>query len=241
MILAAMALSLGLAGLGGCSDDTTGPDTGGDVNTDAIVAPKQGSTYTYAVYDTDSTGKKVSGTDRTEIYTVTSASLTLGGKSNVTMFVSNAAEPDTGYIHYETNGDVTIYQAEEEAGVTTYSWITLPFVSRSTHNITLIDSTIDDGFGNNGQIKFTSQTTGTGSEKITVGTEEFKANRATWKIDATFPLLGLSVTSTTTSTLSFVPKIGFWVKQETKSTGSLGPLGGSTKGQVSTLTSYSLK
>lgn len=238
VFIALAAFSIGLAGLTGCKDDPASP-SGGDVNTDAIVAPKQGSTYTYAMYETDSTNKKVPGSDQTVVYTVVATNLSLGGKSNVLLFVSDRSEPDSGYVYYESNGDVSIYQGSDEGGMEVFSWIKLPFVSRSTINVTLIDTTINEG-GISGKIKVTSQTTGTGSEKITVGSEEFKANKATWKLDATFPFFGASLTTSSTTTLSFVPKIGFWVKEEGKSTGSLSGVGG-TNGEVWTLTSYSLK
>lgn len=235
LIPAIAALSVGLATLTGCKSDPASP--GNDVNTDPIVAPKQGSTFTYNVYKTDSTNKKVPGSDETVIYTVVSTNLTLGGKSNVLLFTSDRS--DSGYIHYESNGDVAIYQGSDEGGVEVFSWITLPFVSRATRNETLIDTTLSEG-PFSGKVKVTSQTTGTGTEKIKVGTEELKTNKATWKLDVTIPFFGTSVTSTSTSTFAFHPKVGFWVKQESQSNAVLSGVGG-TSGEVMTLTSYSLK
>lgn len=232
------ALAVGLAGLTGCKSDSTGPDN--NSNTDPIAAPKTGSTYTFNSYKTDSTGKKVTGSDETVTYTVISNNLTLGGKSNVVFVVSDRTEADSGYIHYESNGDVMIYQGSPEVGAASYSWIKLPFVSRSTENVTLIDSTFNDP-DFSGHVKVTSQTTGTGTEKLTVGSEQLTANKATWKLDVTLPFFGVPITVTSTSTFSFVPKLGFWAKQETKQSGGLSGIGASSSGQVDILTSYTLK
>jgi hypothetical protein len=228
----------------GCSDDTTGPDN----SSDPIVAPKQGSTYNYATYDTDATGQKETGTDATYTVTVAATGMTYQGKSNVMMFVQSGSQTDTSYVAYESNGDVSLFLGTQlsdvelgDVNVASNLWLKVPFVSTTTTTLKVVDTTIAGSTGNE-RIKLTFSATGTGSEEITVGTEKLNARKADLKMDMEMTFSGLPLTSTSTSKMWFIPKIGSMGKTVTTTTASIGGIpGGQTSGSVETLTSYTLQ
>ncbi len=237
--MALMTLLVGTAsliGFTGCKDNPSNPGTG---NND-LVKPKVGSTYTFATYDTDSTGAKVPGSDSTLVYTVASTTLTLDGKNDCMMLVPSNPNEDTVYVHYESNGDVSQYFGVPDSPLEGKIWITLPFTSKTQISSTLMDTSYVDSSGLTTQVKLQSSQVGSGSENVTVGAGTFSAQKVKWTLASTLTIGPFPVSLTAQSDMWFAPKIGFIVKLEGKTTGGFAGFGGNG-GNVQTLTSYSLK
>ncbi|MDB5033770.1 MAG: hypothetical protein JWQ98_1011 [Chlorobi bacterium] len=212
-IASAITLS---AFVGGCTDTPT--STGG--NSTTITPAKQGSTFTSYTYSKDSLGQMQQGSQDTTVSTIAKTGLTIGGKSDVNMAigVKKSGGTDTTYFRYESNGDVSLYfNATDSSGGAPpmqTAWITLPFASKTSMNLTIVDTAMSDSTFGAGRFKVTSSAVQTGTENITVGSETLSAEKVQWKFEtsATFGLFGIG--QSVVSTIWFAPKIGFIARQE---------------------------
>ena len=196
-ILAVTGLAATIIGCSNSSDTTTPPPT--------KTTPGVGSTYTYDVWDYDSTANtSTPHTDST--YTVIADTLTMGGKTNV-IAIQNA-DGNTDYYHMESNGDISKYLSVSMQGILTTKavWITVPVASHTSQpTVTLLDSSITySGFPI--AVKVTATSSYLAPDSLSISNKMYAASKGlvTILVDA-----GIAENATVTSTIWYVPSIFF--------------------------------
>lgn len=236
-------VAIGGALLGGCSEDSTGPDDNNNGG-DQTVAPKVGSTYTYSRQNQDKDGNPV-GSQTTRTDTLVSASLSVGARSGVYGFANGT---DTMYYHYESNGDISVNVKTNFfrlAGDEWHDfpfiteWFTVPFVSKSSKNDTLAH--VQNYGAGSVKVPMTVNAVSehAGTEMVTVNGEILTAQ----KVETTINVVIGSLLNRVKVKWSFIPKIGYFSTYDfiISPTEFLGPSNIYKGGSVSTLTSYELK
>ncbi len=189
------------------------------------VVPGPGSSYSYAYYDLDSAAKKITGSDKNVVYTVSQSGISWHDRNDV---VAIAAEGKESYIGYEANGDLMGWS--EEGG-----WNRYPFGSRSATRFAAISKTLPNG------ASYTDSSTATylGAEMMTIGgtslvVYKIRINRVEQS--------GLPSPFTTlhTDNYWYAPAIGWYVKWDTM-TVHTDTESRRVSGGAATLTSYELK
>jgi hypothetical protein len=204
-IAAALALAVSIAA---CSEDSTtappdGTATGG--------SPKAGSTYRFVRFEADTTGASIPGSSDTATTTLVATSAQLAGESSVSVFVQGS---DTTLLHQASSGDVQYYP--KWAGAIRSGWITLPIATKATTEKTLRDTTVDLGGGATARASVTMSVGYVSSEKVVVAGESLDAHRVRIRIIEINPLSAeLNLVDTTTQTLLYAPKIGYFARLET--------------------------
>jgi hypothetical protein len=217
-LIAAAAITM----IGGCADD---PATSNNVT---MVKPGAGSTFTFSKYELDDSHAKVPGSESTETKTVTNASMTLQGESNVYMI---AGSEDTTYFSYQSNGDIKIFMANIDDSVAA-TWLTLPVGSKTAQSSTLFSGSIDIlGTPFPMSVKWSAQHIGTGN--VSVGSETLATQMIEQKIETTLA----SAVTISRDTLWIAPSIGFIAKENQFEASALGQ----GSGESMTLTSYTMK
>ncbi|HET6401661.1 MAG TPA: hypothetical protein VFH95_09710 [Candidatus Kapabacteria bacterium] len=193
----------------------------------AVVKPKMGSTFTDSASTKDTTLANKPG--QLVTYTLVDTTRTLAGKSGVYVFDNNL---DTLYQYYESNGDLSIYVDFSAAGYDAgQEWVTFPFASQTTANITTFSKLVVDTVTISGSV----QGSGTGTD--IVSGHSLSVEKATLTSQAKSMLVG---TIPATVLLHYAPSIGLVTYQDFTEQGRL--FGTSISGGTTNyLTSYSLK
>ena len=219
----------------GCSSTTTSPGNNNN-NSSSVVKPKVGSTFSDSVYYKDTSLMDIHSKGQIVVYTLVDTNASIGGKSNVYMFVGTqdavANSFDTVYQSYEANGDLSVY-APFAAGpfYVGSEWVKFPFTSQATSDIATLQGFIIDS------ITVTGKVQGSGSGISIVSGQTLTTQKATMNIDAVSMAAGHVPA---TLNLSYAPSIGYITHQELTDQGKalgLNITGGSNK----FLISYTLK
>ena len=228
-------LTLAVAILAGCSEDSTGP--GGT----PVIKPQVGNQYTYST-----AGENFFLPDSV-IATVVEEGITIGGKEDVyrvalELYYDGISDDTSSlFLRYLANGDVEIFDdLNDDAEVYGMSplWITLPFTSPDGITVPLIDTTFVNGNNATEGSRYSLITANLGAGTATVGEETLETWKALMKLDGMVlrPGFGNQV-AVTEYTYTLAPKIGFFSSIHDKRTRD-----SSTYDNISlTLTSYSLK
>jgi hypothetical protein len=204
------ALALALTLCCACSESTTGPDDGTQTPSET---PRAGSTYRLHRYQADTTGAEIPGSGDSAVTTLVETGAQHAGQSAVHLFVQGI---DTMRLRYEASGDVLYYPpwpATVGAG-----WITLPIATKGTTTRTLRDTTIDLDGGLSGRNTVTLTVTYVSSEQVTIGSESVEAHEVRLQVVASNPLTPeLNLVESTTHTVWYAPKLGFFSRYETAS------------------------
>jgi hypothetical protein len=214
-------LALGVASCKSDSDNGTGPGT-----TVTGVQAKTGSTYTY-----DSTSSE-SNTTGSITYTIAADNLAVGSRTGVRL-VKQAQ--DTAFMFaYNTDGSISMFfPGETEGMATAAAWIKLPVKGGAGESLTVIDTTIyDPAFPLPLDFKITMQSSYVGTGSVTVSGKSYAGQNVKLLMTLESNLLG---NTTSESTITWVPEIGFYGKM----VGNSGAVG-STSTQSETLTSFTL-
>lgn len=212
--------------------------------------PKLGSTYTYDLYQTDSIGDKVPGSDTTIVATVISTDLNYLGKSKVFQVEDGGA---TNFHTFEQNGDLSISLDTTNGpggggfpGITppTISqWFTFFTGSKIKGDLQVFDSSIAMSIPGSPvpiTIEIKAVTGYIGEEAVIVGSESLACS----KIHVKFTVTALGTPITTTDQVYwFCPKLGYFAKEQTISGAVTIPIIGlnfPASGSVQILTSYHL-
>ncbi len=194
----------------GCKSSSTSPGS-----SETVVVPNPGSYFVTVDVSIDSTGAIVS-TD-TSVETFFQTGLSIFGKTNVIELIDSAdgSVTDTGYIHYESDGDVSSYAASNVGGLSlSNGWITFPFASQQPTTFG-----IDTSF--QGQsLQFTEKYTGAGQGSITIEGKQFSEQNinSSGSSILSYNLAGKIISDTSTfgnGTVSFAPSLGEVVEQRT--------------------------
>jgi hypothetical protein len=221
-----------VAGISGCTSSTSTKNAPVD-NTGSTVKPKEGSTYTIALYSTDSAGTKIAGTDNATVYTVSDTSKTYNGKSGV-WILSSAV--NTNFIRYEDNGDVSFYDPQAKTGTGIGTWVTLPNSTKTSVPYPPTD-TIIQGVS----VQITGTISYVGYESVAVLSQSVPASK--------FRIMLHTVQSNSGATDEtvdswYAPSIGYFVKQIGSYVSRISA-GGFTyvtkNGFVQTMTAFTLK
>jgi hypothetical protein len=224
-ILFAIATVLSFAG---CSSSTSSNPT-----TTPSVRPKIGSSFTYDEY-TKNQNHAIDTSTRTRVtYTLTDTAFTLVGKSNVYHYPGsdNSTEMD---VHYETNGDVSLYIGFRALGQTVFSeWITMPVSSKTTFAPAPLS--VSAG-GIPGTV--TTNLAYAGSDTTGVGTQTLSTIKTSGSYIGVFPAVSDTVTGV--AVYQYAPQFQMLAKSDITVTGMLGTnnLNG---GQYQVLRSYTIK
>jgi hypothetical protein len=201
--------------MAGCKSTST--STNGSTTT--IVTPGAGSYFTMVDITTDSTGAVVSSDTTVETFVATG--LTYGGKTNVIELIDSqdGIPTDTGYLHYESDGDVSTYvPSSEEFFGSVSGWWTIPFSSQQ--KVTIKGDTASNGTSESLSIIFQ----GAGSGSITIMGQSVYEEKVSSILDDTVmeTLAGRTIYSDTTTenlgTSSFAPSLGEEVESSTPGT-----------------------
>lgn len=108
----------------------------------SFVQPKEGSTYTYDQYATDTLNALPIASSRdTTVATFMQVGKSLFGKTNVSMIITEDRNGvDTSYLNYEANGDVSMGL---DPGSGQMVWITVPVSSRVPQSFSFTDTVVD--------------------------------------------------------------------------------------------------
>lgn len=245
-----VALLIASALLGGCSSSSKNDPSSSNTGSGGNVVPKQGSTYTYNLYQTDSTGAKVPGTDTTIIASVTASGIAFHGETNVYQVEDGGM---TNSFSSQSNGDMKFYPDSNGiaaalngmANASVTSWLTFFTGSHIKGDLTFYDTTITQSitfqgvpvslsFGITGTTGYLSQ------ETIQVGTTAFDCAKVHVKIKIVINAVIISGTVLIDNIFWYSPKLGYFAKEVTTNSG-MSMFGLPASGTVQTLTSYQLK
>ena len=178
-----------------------------------ITQPGQGSYFVLASTYSDSNG--VAFASDTTVETFVKTGLTIAGKTNVNELVDSSSYRTSaaGYIHYESNGDVSAYYPGDTVRGIFGSWIVYPFGTQGTNTYT-IDTSL---YGTSVHIQMTLAGAGSGTSKVKgqpVSTEKVSA-RFFDVISRTNAGKTFRDTLDETSMLSLAPSLGDVVEQST--------------------------
>lgn len=225
--------------------------TGGDVVTIALtgysneVEPRVGSSYTFQKYDTDASGAKVEGTDRTVLDIITATDIDFQGRSGVYVVTSGT---QSNYFVKESNGDISTYFSNNVPYVASLlrGWIRLPYGSKQ-QNITLVskDTTVIvdfDGIDVPTQMQVRQIASYAGSSTITIDGKSYEVLNVTLTTSINVDALIISGVITTTVRVGYVPALGYQSRYEEILTSTL-PANPNLEegGSVKTLTEFDIK
>ncbi len=216
-----------------CSQSTSPSGT-----TATYIQTKSGSTFTFDEYATDTTtGLPVPGTRDTAVQTVLQTGMTYMGKTNVTKIheISPSVD-DTIYINYETNHDVSVFEAT--ALDTEPVWNALPTGSKSSNSITS-DTTVSV-FGVPVETKISQTIAYLDNETMTVNGNSIGVSKLSETVSFTTISAGTSSTQSSLGYFYYAPSLGFIARTEQPVQAALFG-NGKAEGPVSTLINYSLK
>ncbi|HET6400837.1 MAG TPA: hypothetical protein VFH95_05490 [Candidatus Kapabacteria bacterium] len=204
---------LGAVVMAGCRTSTSpGTSTGMP-----ITPPNAGSYFVLVSTYTDSTGAYLSSDTETETFEQTG--FTIAGKTNVDKLVDSYSFQfsDSGYIHYESDGDVSALWPGDSALGIFGTWITYPFGTQTTVTAT-IDTTF---FGNATHMVLTLSGAGTGS--TTIKGQAFQTEKVTGHIFeiSSYSVSGQTYSDTVNSslgTISFAPSLGDVIEENNPGT-----------------------
>ncbi len=236
--------------LGSCSSSSSNSPTSGNTGTGGNLIPKTGTTYTYDLYQTDSTGAKVPGTDTTIIATVTASGIDYLGKHNVYQVNDGGT---TNSFASEQNGDLdfapdTATLAAALRGVVNTSltnWFTFFTGSHVKGDLEVYDTTITmsvniQGVPANVTIEIKGTTGYITQEAVQVGSESLDCSKVHLKLKITYNAIIFSGTITEDNVFWYSPKIGYFAKETTSNSG-VSLLHIPASGRVQILTAYQLK
>jgi hypothetical protein len=146
----------------GCSN-SSGPPT-----TSTVTVPKVGSTFVLYKYELDSTGAKISGTEKYDTVKVIASGITYQGKTNVNHF--HSSQNYEIFLNYESNGDISGYIDHYGSPGYRSGWGTLPLVGKGKNTIVTFDTT----YANGSQERVTTSYTYTGEETVTLLNHDFR-------------------------------------------------------------------
>ena len=215
----------------GCSDDPEAPD-----GTDVSV-PKEGSTYTYTEYDLDDQGNKIDTTEVEVVATVEQTGLSVAGKTDVLEFSDEYEDGtiDTGYVAYESNGDMSMLLSFDDVEDIDPIWVTIPFGSKTAKSYA-INETIPDGLGGMDSINLTINTKYLREETATIQGETMDVWVGEMEVTGSLPgIFGGTIEVNVTSEVYFVPEIGYVYKTDATESGF-----GTGSRTIRMLVSYSL-
>lgn len=222
--------------LAGCSSSNS-PSTNNTNSQSNSVKPKMGSTFTDSVSTKDTTLTNQPGSSVT--YTLIDTNATVAGKSGVYVFVSSTTNPanaafDTLYQHYESNGDLSVYVDFSAGGFNVgQEWVTFPFASQTTSNITTFSTLLIDTVTISGTVQ------GAGTATQTVDGNALSVEKSTLNSQAKSGLIG---TIPATANVTYAPSIGLVTYQDITEQGRISSFNlNLSGGSTSFLTSYTLK
>jgi hypothetical protein len=192
-----------------CKSTSTSPNGG----TTTITIPGTGSFFVTVSEDRDSTGMLMSSDTSTDVFQQTG--LAIYGKTNVVQVVTmkDGIAMDTGYIHYESNGDVSSYAGSNGAVFPGQSgWMMFPFASQGTVSSTF-DTTVS-GFLLHGVITLK----GAGSGSVTIHGKPFSTEKVNMTVTTSTNFGGQTISQTITATMQFAPELGDVVRTDQPST-----------------------
>ena len=148
-----------------CLSSSTGPNSGSET---LQTPPGVGSIFVYHQWYIDTSGM-IAGSERYDTMTIIATGISFAGKHNVTQIV---LATDTGYLNYESNGDISMYRGSDGYPGGRSGWLTVPLSSKSTQSFTYIDS-VD--FGNGVHHVSTESSSYTGAQNIVLAGHTFNA------------------------------------------------------------------
>ena len=218
----------------GCGDDPSSPGSG------STVAPKIGSTYTIAGYNTSADGTIIESTRDTVTYTLAEIHSEFRGEKNVYEFSSKFGP---GFIAYHDNGDVSVLFRASFSGTTDSVWLRLPFAGEESINATVFEDVQNAGPARvENRMIYTADRTG--STTVTVaGGETLGAEKIVGKLESkiTYIISGQTENEQIIDNnleFWFAPQIGYLVYQKSSITQQGASIGA---GSYAELISYHLK
>jgi hypothetical protein len=181
--------------LGSCKSSTS-------PGTTMATVPGVGSFFITYVVNRDSTNA-ITSTD-TEKDTFVRTGQSLFGKTNVAVVVSTTTDPaisDTDYIHYESNGDVSVNAVIDiNAG-----WMLFPFASQGSMKV---GDTSGVGF------HVTATVAGAGQGSVTIKGQSVPTETVTLTKVTYDTIAGHVYTETNVQTYQFAPSLGWLVETD---------------------------
>lgn len=218
------------------------------------IPAKAGSTYTFKNTPIDTTGVELTDSSYMTMDSVVETGITYTGKTNVTHLVTTDLR--TGlktdkYINYEANGDISFSVGGglgAAFGLPFPDWNTYTVQSHTTTSVQLFDTTIDlTALGLPAPLHISGSDTlsyvNTGS--VPVSSKSLPVFNmkllGVFKGDMTIFVVIPVFATTSVTTLSFAPEIGYYAKQRTEPIKNL-PLGfPAVQGSNVLLISYQLR
>jgi hypothetical protein len=197
--------------LGSCKT-TTSPNSG-----TTVTVPGVGSFFVTYDESRDSTNAVTSADTSTD--TFVQKGLSVFGKTDVEEVLfknsSSSSTPDTGYIHYESNGDLSVY--EKMSGLNS-GWIVYPFGSQGS--IKVADTS---GVG----YHVTATAVGAGQGSVSIKGQSFTTEKVTLTILSSDTTPTQIYNETSVQTIQFAPALGWVVESDSPASrnsfdGSLG-------------------
>ena len=182
------------------------------VPTGATIVPKPGSMFAFNIYQMDSMGVKVDGSDSPDTNVVIATGLTRFGKQNVSQI--SQFQPDAGatpdlFLNYESNGDISEWIASEQIdeGWTNAGWLSIPLSATSGSGPTelvLLDTVV-----NGVSVRYTRGYQSLGSEMLTLPA----GTLATVKLQYHFNITrSTGYSASETQVAWYAPSLGMYVR-----------------------------
>jgi hypothetical protein len=192
----------GAIAFAGCKSSSTSPN-----GSTAVVIPNAGSYFVIVNLHLDSTGAIVESDTTVETFVATG--LYFAGKTNVVEVTdsSNGYVTNTGYYHYESDGDVSVF-GNYITGAPT--WTTYPFGSQQPQPIN------GDTTANGVSESYALTISGAGSGSSSIAGKGFSTEKIT--VDGKIIVSESGITDTVTGnfgTEAFAPSLGELVDETT--------------------------
>ncbi|MBS1903571.1 MAG: hypothetical protein JSS75_07715 [Bacteroidetes bacterium] len=244
----ALVFMLSISSCGNSGSSPNNPTTGSN-DYGGNTFPKTGTTYTYDLYQTDSVGTKVVGTDTTIVASVVGAGMTYLGESNVFAVQDGGT---TNHFTFTHAGDLKM--SPDTAGITAMlngianasiaKWFTFLTGTKLAGDFHAFDTSISFPFTFNGLpiqvgVDISIANGYMKEEAVQVGSESLQCSKIHIKYTVDIHAVIVNSTIIIDNTYWFSPKIGYFAKEVSTNTG-LDILGMPPSGSVQTLTSYHL-
>lgn len=177
-----------------------------------FVQPKEGSTYTYDKYATDTLeALPIASSRDTTVATFIQVGKSLFGKTNVSMIITEDRNGvDTNYMNYEANGDVSM---GFDPGSGQMKWLTIPITSRVSQSFSFTDTVVDGS--DTAYRTVTWSVTYLATESMIVKGQTLSVVKCRNVVTFEVAVVGSStISSTLTSYGYYAPSLGYIVKTD---------------------------